>query len=310
MTLYPPRSPMNRIEWLTERQKGIGGSEIAAVCGLSKWRTPFDVWLEKTSPIEDSPPTLAMELGNFLEPLIVAKYCEDTGHQVATDLESIALADASWARCNLDGLVTLPSGDQGVLECKTAGDARAWGDPGSDDIPPDYFCQCQWNCLVAGLPFADVPVLFFDRGRRIECYHVEADTDFQEWMLETARQFWLHVLGGSPPQPTTGEEAAAIWPKHDPGKMVDATEELVLMVEQLKALKSEAKKTAAAVKMIENQVKVAIEDAEGIADGDRVLATWKASSTTRLDTAAIKAAHAALCEEFSTTTTNRRLIIK
>ena len=300
----------DRIDWLTERQKGIGGSEIAAVCGLSKWRTPFDVWLEKTSPIEDSPPTLAMELGNFLEPLVVAKYREDTGHQVTTDLEAIAMADASWARCNLDGLVTLPSGDQGVLECKTAGDSRDWGEPGSDDIPADYFCQCQWNCVVAGLPWADVPVLFFDRGRRIECYHVAADEGFQEWMLETARQFWVNVQGGSPPQPSTGEEAAAVWPKHEPGKMVDADEDICLKIEQLKALKAEAKTTASAIKMIESALKVEIEDAEGIADGDKILATWRTSETTRLNTPALRAAHLELVAEFSNTTTTRRLIIK
>ena len=57
----------NRTEWLKERQQGIGGSEVAAVLGLSKWSTPFDVWLEKTSPIENAPPNLAMQLGTFLE---------------------------------------------------------------------------------------------------------------------------------------------------------------------------------------------------------------------------------------------------
>ena len=301
---------MNRNQWLKERQQGIGGSEIAAVLGLSKWRTPCDVWLEKTSPIDDGPPNLAMELGSFLESFVVDKYREDTGYHVATNLEAISVPGKPWARCNLDGLITLPSGDQGVLEVKTAGDSRAWGEPGSSDVPADYFCQCQWNMRIADVPFADVPVLFFDHGRRIEIYHLEADIEFQEYMEETAGEFWKMVESRQMPDPINGDEAAQFWPIHKPEKMADADEEIALAIDQLKALKKEEKKNRAAIKMLESRVKIAIEDGEGIADGDRVLATWKTSHSMRLDTAALKAAHPELCREFTTTSTSRRLLVK
>lgn len=301
---------MNRAQWLTERQKGIGGSEIAAVMGLSKWKTPFEVWSDKTSPIDDSPPNLAMELGSFLESFVVDKYREETGYSVQTNLSAISIAGSSWARCNLDGVVTLPSGDQGVLECKTAGDSRAWGEPGSADIPADYFCQCQWNCLVADLPWADVPVLFFDHGRRIELYHVEADAEFQDHMLETAREFWNCVENLEAPDPINGDEAAEFWPQHIQDQMADADDDSVLAIEQLKALKQEDKKNKAAMKMLESQIKIAIADGEGIADGERILATWKTAHSMRLDTSALKAAHPELCREFTKTTTSRRLLIK
>lgn len=36
-----------RLEWLRERQKGIGGSDIGAILGLNKYKTAFEVYLEK-----------------------------------------------------------------------------------------------------------------------------------------------------------------------------------------------------------------------------------------------------------------------
>ena len=43
---------ISQIDWLKERQKGIGGSDVAAILGMSPWRTPYQVWEEKTTPID------------------------------------------------------------------------------------------------------------------------------------------------------------------------------------------------------------------------------------------------------------------
>lgn len=44
---------MDRLQWLKERQKGIGGSDAAAVLGVSRWRSPFMVYMEKTRVITE-----------------------------------------------------------------------------------------------------------------------------------------------------------------------------------------------------------------------------------------------------------------
>ena len=44
---------MPRAEWLELRRRGIGGSDAAAVCGLDPWRSPFEVWLDKTGLFVD-----------------------------------------------------------------------------------------------------------------------------------------------------------------------------------------------------------------------------------------------------------------
>lgn len=44
---------MNKLEWLKERQKGIGGSDVGAILGVNKYKTPFEVYLDKTEPITE-----------------------------------------------------------------------------------------------------------------------------------------------------------------------------------------------------------------------------------------------------------------
>jgi predicted phage-related endonuclease len=43
---------MTRTEWLMDRKKGIGGSDVATILGLNKWKAPYQLWLEKTGQIE------------------------------------------------------------------------------------------------------------------------------------------------------------------------------------------------------------------------------------------------------------------
>lgn len=300
----------DRKKWLQERQAGIGGSEIAAVCGLSQWRTPIDVWLEKTGPVEDGEATLAMELGNYLEPLIIKKYERETGHRVSANIDAITHERYKFARCNLDGFVLTSDDDKGILEVKTAGDSRKWGEPGSDQIPIDYYLQCQWNMLVAGVKWCDVPVLFFDRGRRIEIYHVTADWEIQQQLVEKAEVFWDCVVKDIMPEPRTGQEAEQVYAKHIKGESIQCDDALVQDIEMIKALKATLKDTEDAIKLCESRIKCAMKNAESVMDGDKTLVTWKTCNTSRVNTAALKRANPEICEAFTSTSSYRRFLVK
>ena len=39
-------------KWLEMRNKGIGGSEAAVIVGMNRWKSPFQLWLEKTGEVE------------------------------------------------------------------------------------------------------------------------------------------------------------------------------------------------------------------------------------------------------------------
>ena len=48
---------MSRDEWLKERTKGIGGSDVSTILGLNPYKTPLQLWEEKTGKSSGSPPT-------------------------------------------------------------------------------------------------------------------------------------------------------------------------------------------------------------------------------------------------------------
>ena len=76
-------SEMSRLEWLRYRQKGIGGSDAAAVLGLSRWKGPIDIWLSKTQEImQDDGQSEAAYWGTVLEDVVAREFMKRTGFSV------------------------------------------------------------------------------------------------------------------------------------------------------------------------------------------------------------------------------------
>ncbi|EOA2606900.1 lambda-exonuclease family protein, partial [Enterococcus hirae] len=74
---------MSHREWLEDRKRGIGGSDVATVLGLNKYKSPYQLWLEKTGQIElkDSESEPAY-WGNVLEEVVAKEFQERTGKKV------------------------------------------------------------------------------------------------------------------------------------------------------------------------------------------------------------------------------------
>lgn len=83
---------MDRRTWLAARAHGpdgsipitIGGSDVAAVFGISPWKTPLDLWLEKAGKLipDESENMWQKEMGHLLEPVVAQMYAFKTGHRV------------------------------------------------------------------------------------------------------------------------------------------------------------------------------------------------------------------------------------
>lgn len=105
----------NRIEWLKARQKGIGGSDVAAILGINPYRTPLDIYREKTTEItEDQAPSEAAYWGTQLESIVAQEFSKRTGfmiqrvyHQLASNLDHYigTSTPTQWALANIDGAV-------------------------------------------------------------------------------------------------------------------------------------------------------------------------------------------------------------
>jgi putative phage-type endonuclease len=188
---------MTRESWLERRRAGIGGSDVAALLGLSRWRTPLDVFLDKTGQAEPTPDNEPMLWGRLLEPLVIAEFSRRNGITVDGLTGVLEHPEHPWMLASLDGWAP---DLRAVVEAKTARTADGWGEPGSDEIPAYYQTQVAHYMAVTGAQMAFIPVLIGASDFRT--YQVERDEDFIADLVEAERAFWHdHVLANVPPRP-------------------------------------------------------------------------------------------------------------
>lgn len=275
-------------DWLVERKNGIGGSDIAALLGASPWKTPHQLWLEKTgreeSTVSDSE---AVYWGKALEDVVATRYAEVTGRKVQR-VRSILRIDGTIALANIDRAVVNPEISDHVsvidghklttdriLEIKTARvRSDDWGNPGTDEMPTHYWLQCQWYLGITGARWCDLAVLF--GGQKFAIYTLERDDDLFARLLEEANRWWqAHVVADMPPKPTTVEEARRMWQRHEPGKTVSATDDIASLVAELAELSQKEKELQYQMEQRELAVMQAMGDAEALEYQGKILVTWK-----------------------------------
>jgi putative phage-type endonuclease len=271
-------------EWLNERRKGIGGSDCPAICGVSPWRTPLQVWEDKrglTGPQEDNP---AMFWGRTLEPVIRQKYSDETGREVLLPTEILHHPTHEFMLANIDGFTRDPSR---LVEIKTTAYPTGWGDPGTDQIPITYLMQCQHYLIITGFPVADVPVLIGGRDFRI--YEVQADAELQQMIIAKEAEFWELVKSGVPPDPVNYADVVRLYRKSE-AKEVMATAEVETWVEGLKKIRADMKTVEANEEEVKRRIMEAMKEADTLTDpSGKVLATWKTqSAVNRFDVTALK----------------------
>lgn len=275
-----------REDWLNERKSGLGGSDAPAVMGLSKWRTPLDVFLEKRGEGSEVVESEPMKWGRLLEPVVRQEYAERTGQVVRLEPHQlIRHPTLPHMFCTPDGIT-----DSGRLyEGKVARSAEGWGEEGSADIPEAYLIQVQHSLVVTMLPVSDVAVLI--GGSDLRIYEVEADAELQEMITEAEAAFWKLVQSGEPPPPKTAEDAIRRFRTVRPGASVTATQEIEDIVHNLARMRI----AAADLEGMQDAHKALIMgfmgDAETIVDlKGNPLVTWKQQKgAARFDTAAFKA---------------------
>jgi putative phage-type endonuclease len=281
-----------REQWLANRRLGVGGSDIAAVLGLSPWRSAVDVWKCKVSddpPVDN--PTEQMRWGTILEGVVADEYARTTGQRVQRVNAQLRHPQHAWAIGNIDRAVTMPAtrarvvgtelrGAQGILECKTASaySLGEWEGPdGGPAVPVYYTAQVLWYIGIAGVDWADVAVLV--GGQRYLQRRVERNDETLRAMFAAAEEFWRgHVLERIPPEPKSARDVVTLFPR-DSGDYIDASQngEMLSLVSNLRAAKADAKAKAEWAAQLEEAVKLRIGERSGIALDGKPVVTWKAA---------------------------------
>lgn len=280
--------------WLEARRTGIGGSDVAGILGLSKWKTPYSVWLDKTGQgveIEDNAP---MKWGRALEPVIRQEYAEATGRVVLQPADMLRHPVHSFMVANLDGMTE----DRRVVEIKTARAATGWGESGSDQVPQDYLFQVQHYMAVTGFEVADIAVLI--GGSDFRLYEVPADAELQGMMIEAEAEFWRRVQNMDPPEPVTLAEAMAKYGRASRADRVMADQNVMAAVDMLRIVRDKRAALDADEEAAKAVILRTLGECDTLVDATgKTLATWKAQAgAKRFDSAAFKDAHPDMYSQF------------
>lgn len=266
---------LTRADWLKLRRRGIGGSDVAAIIGISKWRTPLDIYNDKTEEgepaddqEEDNP---SMEWGRRLEPVIREKYADATGFRVSKPNAMFVNTGHPFMIADVDGICE----DGRILECKTARSGKDWGEEGTDEIPQYYQTQVQHYMAVLGAPVCDVAVLIGGSDFRI--YTVRRDQELIDLLINDEEEFWeKHVVPGIPPAPMSISEMAATYPDSNGGE-VEATSEIADALKEMVITEREVAEKKAHLDGLKAEVQGYMEESEKLLINGAPVATWKTS---------------------------------
>ena len=178
-------------EQVVARRNFIGGSDAAAVLGLSRWSTPLKVWASKTGqlPDEDISDRLAIEVGNELEDVVCRLFTKKTGKQLRRVNEAVFHPEYPFIGAHLDRRVV---GEDAIFEAKTASGwkAKEWE---GEDIPREYIIQVMHYLAVTGQKKAYIACLI-GGNQKFVWKTVERDEDMIKDMINREVAFWREFV--------------------------------------------------------------------------------------------------------------------
>lgn len=260
-----------RAEFLARRKQGIGGSDVAAVLGVSPYRTPYQVWLDKTGQSEEREETEILHFGQVLEQVIADEYVRRNGAKVQKRNAMYRHKDHPELIANIDRYIV---GGK-ILECKTcnAFAADKFGKDG-DSVPDEYLLQVQHYMHITGIHDAVLAVLI--GGNQYRQFELVYDGALAEFAAAKCVEFWQkYVLTNTPP-PATAKDDLAEYYNAKPGASINASPEIVDLIESAKAKKAEVKALEKELETICFEIKNFAGNHEIITmPGGKPIATWK-----------------------------------
>ena len=303
----------SRNEWLEQRTKGIGATDIAAILGISPWTDGYQLWEQKKNPTAeafdvDNP---AVRAGRLLEDAVAKWFTLSTGQRVYKNSAGDWIArsrEADIFICSPDRLYRTKDGEIGLLECKTC---RKGFDP--ENLPPHYVAQVQWQMAVTGIRRATLAWLA--SGIDFGCAEIDYDEEYADKMKSAALDWWARYMDGTEiPEPQRADTVKLRYPQPAANASV-ASEDEITAWRTLKEINSEIKRLDEEKKRLTDVLCAAIgpNDSLVISDecgGVETLATYKAQQSTRLDTARLKKERPDIAAEYTAKTSTRVLRVK
>jgi putative phage-type endonuclease len=285
---------------MDDRTKFLGGSDIAAAMGLSRYKTPLQLWAEKTGqiPEEDLSDIEYVQLGSELEDFIAKKFEQKTGLKVRRAPQRYIHKKHPFMACQVDRLVT---GTDELVECKNvnAWKAKEWD---KEEIPIEYILQVSWQLMITGRSVGYIACLI--GGNRFIYKMIQADQELFDKMTQAALKFWELVEKKIMPMACgdDNDTLLAIYPKSN--EQLQAIEEMNDMIAALQKIKLDIKEMETHKEEFEARLKEVIGENLGIKTKEYIV-KWLSQETAHLNYEALKAD--GLYEKYLTKTPTRVL---
>jgi putative phage-type endonuclease len=290
---------MTREQFLLDRKKGIGGSDVASILGVSPFRTALEVYHDKTSPellLEEM--NEDMQRGVRVEKYILQEYAERSEVQLNTNIPTIVDKTYPFMRANIDAKVI---GQNVVVEAKsTKAPIASW----ESGIPEYYKAQVAYYAMLTDAERVDVPVLF--SGWKYACFTYWRDVEYEASIKEAVINFWNnHIVKNIPPKPTSPEELMAAYPKLEE-KTIEADNDIREKVYLLQEAQAQRKKLEEQEKQLKTQIQGFMGDA-GMLDAGFCKVALKEIQATRFNANAFKEKYTELYQQYLNASSYRKL---
>jgi putative phage-type endonuclease len=186
-----------------DRRKFIGASEIAAICGVDKYKTILDIYNSKlglVAPFEGNQHTLR---GQRLEAIAADYYTELTSRKLRRYTRAYAHKTHSFIQGHIDRIV---EGEGTIAEIKCPSVA-AYRKTQREGIPDSWQIQMQVYMGLSGHKNC-VVIVFCADAWDMAYFELEFDETIYQAAIEAAQRFWTnHVLTQTPPElPANGKK--------------------------------------------------------------------------------------------------------
>lgn len=260
-------------EKLEERCNYIGGSDAAAVLGLSRWGTPLSIWSEKTKAIPISEEqTLPQWWGSKSEANVAERFTLETSKKVRRVNETIYHKKYSFIAANIDRKI---EGEEAILECKTAAvwHRKEWE---TDEIPPEYLIQVYHQlactkhkkaylaCMIGNSKFVIREVLY--------------DQHIIDNLISKEVYFWKEYVEKKvmPAQISIQDNdiLAQLFPVPEPESFIELDDEVNVICEDIEAMEQDKRSLEGKIGQKKNVLKSILKDNEAGSTGQWQV-TWK-----------------------------------
>jgi len=274
-------------EWLKARKKGIGGSDIAAVCGLSSYKSPLWIYLDKTGQLpEQEQENIAAELGLVLEPFLSKKFVKWINKNEGIEIKLMKMPyilqddEVDYFLVNLDRFFKHPDRGYCAVELKTTTEFKRdlWS---KDVVPDEYYMQVQWQLMITGWQWCYLVYLIGNRTFDVKL--IKKNEEVIKNLRDKGKEFWTeYVEKNEPPAPiglkSDSDALNILYPEEYPdlgdeltGEEEEAVVKAIEVIEEQKEVEKRAKNNITKAQQV---IKSIIKSREYVIAGGRLI-TYK-----------------------------------